>query len=113
NGFSHTTFLSDSTDADTAKNETQTSWYAGATLATPVQGLRAGIAFDALDRHEPGETWAIGAYASFHATEKLSLHLRGEYLRDRGEQKFFTTVAHDAAGVTTGSSAANPDRAMA
>jgi len=113
NGLSGRTFLSDPTDPDTAKTETQTSWYAGATLATPVQGLRAGLAFDALDRHEPGETWSIGAYASFQATEKLSLHLRGEYLRDRGEQKFFTTVVRDDTGAIVGSAATNPDEAMA
>jgi len=79
----------DPTDPASHINETQTSWYVGATVATGVQGLRAGVAFDCLDRHEPGETWTLGGYASFQATEKLSLHLRGEFLRDRGEQKFF------------------------
>src|SRR5262249_2408459 len=33
---------------------------------------------------------SVAGYASYQATEKLSLHLRGEYLRDRGEQKFFS-----------------------
>ncbi len=72
-----------------------TSWYVGATMATPVTGLRLGAAFDALDVHNPdavrgGETWAVAGYVSYQATEKLSLHGRAEYLRDRGEQKFFT-----------------------
>jgi hypothetical protein len=70
--------------------ENQTSWYAGLTMATPVTGLRLGASFDALDVHGvSGETWAVAMYASFQATEKLSFHARGEYLRDRGEQKFF------------------------
>ncbi len=67
----------------------QTSWYAGATLATPLTGLKFGVAFDYLDSHgtAPGaafaypngnDLWAVGLYASYQATEKLSLHVRGE-----------------------------------
>jgi hypothetical protein len=62
--------------------------YAGATLATPVTGLRIGAAYDYLGipsqtfngGGNPG-TWASAAsvYASFQATPKLSLHARGEY----------------------------------
>src|SRR5262249_20231985 len=53
------------------------SYYAGATLATPVTGLRLGAAFDWLDVHDlSGETWSVAGYASFQATEKLSLHGR-------------------------------------
>jgi len=73
-----------------------TSWYAGATLATPVTGLRCGAAFDLLNAHDiSGETWALAGYASYQATEKLSLHLRGEYLRDRGDQKYFVAFDDD------------------
>jgi len=69
-------------------DETATSYYVGATLATPVTGLRMGASLDVLDvHHEGGETWSTAAYASFQATEKLSLHARGEYLKDRGAQK--------------------------
>jgi len=83
-----------------------THYYLGATLATPVTGLRLGAAFDLLDVHDlGGETWTLGGYASFQATEKLSFHARAEYLRDRGMQKFFTT---DASSPT---SSTNPDRA--
>src|ERR1044071_1128729 len=89
---------------DDSYSDTATSWYIGGTLATPVTGLRLGAAFDYLDVHIPGETWTIAGYASYQATEKLSLHLRGEYLRDRGEQKFF---------VDTDGNATNPDRALA
>ena len=72
----------------------QTSYYVGSTLATPVTGLRLGAAFDYLDIHNPdvvrgGETWTVAGYASFQATEKLSLHGRVEYLRDRGNQQVF------------------------
>ena len=72
----------------------ETSWYVGTTIATPVTGLRFGGAFDYLDVHTPeddrgGETWALAGYASYQATEKLSFHGRLEYLRDRGNQKFF------------------------
>lgn len=77
----------------------QTTYYVGATLATPVTGLRMGAAFDYLDVHTShvndfhrgGETWTIAGYTSYQATEKLSFHGRLEYLRDRGNQKLFTT----------------------
>jgi hypothetical protein len=86
----------------------QNSYYVGSTLATPVTGLRVGASFDYLDIHNlRGETWSVAGYASFQATEKLSLHLRGEYLRDRGDAKFFTFDSSSAASST------NPDRALA
>jgi hypothetical protein len=89
-------------------DENSASYYVGATLATPVTGLRLGAAFDYLDVHNlRGETYSLAAYTSFQATEKLSLHFRGEYLRDRGEQKFFTTDFTDPTAST------NPDRVMA
>jgi len=91
-----------------AYNENATFYYVGATIATPVSGLRFGACFDYLDVHNTsGETYALGGYTSFQATEKLSLHFRGEYLRDRGEQKFFTTDFTDPGAST------NPDRVMA
>jgi hypothetical protein len=65
-------------------NGNQTSWYAGATLATGVEGLSVGAAFDYVDLQQSannGSTWVTGLYASFQATEKLSLHARGEYWR--------------------------------
>jgi hypothetical protein len=75
-----------------------TSYYAGATIATPVKGLRLGASFDYLDVHDPagvrgGETWSVAGYGSYQATEKLSLHGRVEYLKDRGNQKYFFTEA--------------------
>lgn len=74
----------------------QTSYYVGATVATPVTGLRLGAAFDYLDIHQvtpfdtatgtstgitaDGNVWAVAGYASFQATEKLSLHGRVDYV---------------------------------
>lgn len=70
---------------NTTVGDNQTSWYLGGTLATPVAGLKVGAAFDYLDTHNfPGsqdEIWVAGLYGSYQATEKLSVHLRGEYLK--------------------------------
>lgn len=67
------------------RGENQTSWYVGATLATPVTGLKLGAAFDYLDVHNiDTSVWAVAGYSSYQATEKLSLHLRGEYMEDEG-----------------------------
>jgi hypothetical protein len=70
--------------------DTTTSFYAGTTIATPVTGLRLGGAFDYLDirndRFGPDQTstaWAAAIYASYQATEKLSLHQRIDYLDDQ------------------------------
>jgi hypothetical protein len=71
----------------------QINLYAGATIATPVTGLRFGVAYDYLGiPHQTlagdpiSSSWAnaLGAYASFQATEKLSLHGRGEYVWTQG-----------------------------
>ena len=59
----------------------QGNYYIGATLNTPVTGLKAGVAFDYVN--DLGgitqDIWVAGVYASYQATEKLSLHVRGEY----------------------------------
>lgn len=66
-----------------------THYYAGGTLMTPVEDLRAGVAFDYVDLHSPaGSTdyhWAIGGYLTYKATDKLSLHGRGEYAAGSGD----------------------------
>jgi hypothetical protein len=65
-------------------NDGQTSFYAGATLATPVTGLKVGVAFDYVQvddfASDSDSIWSVGTYASYQATEKLSLHGRAEYL---------------------------------
>jgi hypothetical protein len=68
----------------------QTSLYAGATLNTPITNLKTGISYDYLGTQSQGyagignipESWAndVALYASFQATEKLSIHGRAEYL---------------------------------
>jgi hypothetical protein len=93
---------------------TLTSWYAGATIATPVTGLRVGAALDVLDVHDlSGESWSTAAYASYQATEKLSFHARGEYLRDRGNQKFFVYQERDEFGDVVGWVDTAPDQTLA
>jgi hypothetical protein len=61
-----------------------TSWYLGGTLATPVAGLKLGMAFDYLEAHNfasnADSLWVLGLYGSYQATEKLSVHLRGEHM---------------------------------
>ena len=70
----------------------QTHFYVGATMSTPVEGLRVGACYDYVAVHdapagsyadpaEDGEAWAnaVALYASFQCTEKLSVHARGEY----------------------------------
>lgn len=73
--------------------------YLGATLATPVEGLRIGISYDYAcneNQNLPGVfgggtvagSWqnAVALYASFQATEKLSFHGRAEYMwRDNAD----------------------------
>lgn len=82
-------------------DENASSYYVGATLATPVTGLRLGGSLDVLDVHnEGGETWSVAGYASFQATEKLSFHGRAEYLKDRGDQQILGLDSDKVLGVT-------------
>jgi len=75
-----------------AAGRQQESFYAGATVATPVTGLRLGASFDyahvgnsLIVFGAPGlgastaNARAFAMYASFQATEKLSVHGRLEY----------------------------------
>ena len=61
-----------------------TSYYIGATLATPVKELKVGAAYDYVHAHDnstgpTGSAQALALYTSFQATEKLSFHVRGEW----------------------------------
>ena len=62
-------------------------FYTGATIATPVTGLKAGAAFDYRHDHDVapgrGDIYVYGLYASYQATEKLGLNVRGEYIVNR------------------------------
>ncbi len=71
-------------NANAGAGADQTSWYVGGTLNTPLKGLRVGASYDyAGVSSQPisGSSYAnaVAAYASYQATEKLSLHARGEY----------------------------------
>jgi hypothetical protein len=65
-----------------ALGENTSSYYAGLTLNTPWKGIKIGAAFDYLNVHSSDNyAWALGGYVSYQATEKLSFHVRGEYVR--------------------------------
>jgi hypothetical protein len=73
----------DDAGANIAKPLTVSSYYVGATVATPVTGLRAGASFDYLDLHPlNNDDYSIAGYLSYQATEKLSFHARVEYFKD-------------------------------
>jgi hypothetical protein len=64
----------------------QINYYLGATIATPVAGLRLGASYDHVSNigvsgTHRGYASATAVYASFQATEKLSLHTRAEYAK--------------------------------
>ena len=81
-------------------NGVQTSIYVGATVNTPLTGLKLGAAYDYFT--SPNQTYAstgqaftsswandVALYASFQATEKLSFNARGEYLwQSTGDSTF-------------------------
>jgi hypothetical protein len=58
-----------------------TDFYAGATFATPIEGLRFGLAYNFFDDPigKGTDSYTAAGYVSFKAMEKLGLHLRGEY----------------------------------
>jgi hypothetical protein len=90
NGFNSSGFMS----GFTTQPVTVTSYYLGATVATPVTGLRVGASFDYLDIHPlNNDTYSLAGYLSYQATEKLSFHGRAEYFKDK---------LADTAGGTTG-----------
>ncbi len=70
-------------------SDDQTSYYLGATIATPLAGLRLGASYDHVSDFGAlgagtglgGYASATAIYASFQATEKMSLHARGEYAK--------------------------------
>ena len=60
------------------------NFYAGVTIPTPVAGLKLGAAYDYMGTNpQLGDSsyWAnvVAAYLSWQATEKLAMHVRGEY----------------------------------
>ena len=77
------------------------SYYVGATVATPVTGLRMGASWDYLDPRG-GDIYAmsVAGYLSYQATEKLSFHARGEYFKDKGGNLFMTSPRAEVLALT-------------
>jgi len=74
--------------ASAGQDGSREHYYAGLTLATPVAGMKVGAAFDYshakhIQNANVDNTYVYGLYASFQATEKLSLHGRAEYQRQQ------------------------------
>jgi len=79
------------TDSKSGAGST-TSFYAGATLPTPVTMLKVGASFDYLWETttfatapgvvDGGGIWDVAAYATIQASDKLSFNGRFEYLND-------------------------------
>jgi hypothetical protein len=90
----------------------QINYYAGATLNTPVAGLKAGIAFDYVDNkggsdgtgfdEYEDDAWVVGLYASYQATEKLSLHGRAEYGDNKYESAYYDDEGNEYMTSLTG-----------
>ena len=81
----------------------QTSFYAGATVNTPVTGLKAGIAYDyagvskqPITAQNHGYADVIGLYVSYQLTEKMSIYGRGEYAWSSGTAAFAATKVIEA-----------------
>jgi hypothetical protein len=88
NGFNNNASVANPNTTTTDGMPTMNA-YIGATVATPVTGLRVGAAWDIESVNTPttqsgiqtkADVWSLALYASFQATEKLSLHGRAEYL---------------------------------
>lgn len=86
---------------DPANFGTRDNYYVGATVNTPVTGLKAGVSFDYAHMWGTATSasvispnvfpagienqYAWGLYLSYQATEKLSLHGRAETIREQGD----------------------------
>jgi len=75
--------------------------YAGATLNTPLEGLKVGVAYDyALTDHQNTGSayvgamyaYAVSGYITYQATEKLKLALRGEYAQSTDGVWYLTNI---------------------
>jgi hypothetical protein len=99
-------------DANAGGNQTRDNYYVGATVNTPVTGLKAGVSFDYVHMWGTATSssvisgafgapvdnqYAWGVYASYQATEKMSLHARGEIIREQGA---VTTADNEAYALT-------------
>jgi len=74
----------------------QTSFYAGTTINTPLKELKVGAAYDyaGVEKYgtltaQSGYVNATSLYATYQATEKLSLNARGEYATQTTANAFY------------------------
>jgi hypothetical protein len=66
--------------------------YVGATIPTPMNQLKLGAAFDyvnvpnatQLTQNRTDNIWVLGGYATYQASDKASVNVRAEVLRDQG-----------------------------
>jgi hypothetical protein len=82
--------------------ENQTSFSVGATLATPVETLKLGVAYDYAAMHNDvadngadlggKHAYALAGYVSLQASEKLSLHGRAEYAKFSQQSTYDLTI---------------------
>jgi hypothetical protein len=68
----------------------RTSYYAGVTVPTPVEGLKAGFSFDGVHMSgkagvDTSDSFAVATYLSFRVTEKLTVNGRLDYLSLGGD----------------------------
>jgi len=100
----------DSGDTGYYANGDQVNYYAGATLNTPWKQLTAGVAFDYVHNFYGGGTdfgdiWyndvsVLGLYATYKATDKLSLNGRAEYLHGQyNENDYGTHFGYSSEGM--------------
>ena len=82
-----------------------TSYYLGATVNTPVTGLKLGACYDyagvsgqPITAGASGYANAVGLYASYQLTEKLSLYGRGEYATASTPSTFMARRVLEATG---------------
>jgi len=96
----------DAIDSGRGTFQGTTSFYAGATVPTPMTALKVGAAFDYLDLHNAhhgggnsdSSLWNVGLYANFQANDKLSFNGRAEHLDVNGSKiaadEFTATVQY-------------------
>jgi hypothetical protein len=105
------------TGFESAAYGARNNYYIGATVATPVTGLKAGVAVDyahirggtapssvvsGASTPEIDNAYAYSLYVSYQATEKMSLHGRGELYRQQGPGGPGQAVANNNVFALTG-----------
>jgi hypothetical protein len=70
---------------NTSGGDGATSWYAGATLPTPVAALKLGAAFDYENARAGFNQYDLAGYGTYQFNDKTSFNLRAEYNEFAGE----------------------------